>query len=174
MHQLHYLGVLWPQVQPRSSTGAWSKHKSVPEVTITPWPPGGCFHLRSSLFFYFYRNLNKLDYGCYLGNSVLKKKVPFKRQKKERKKKWQLWLIRTAPGPGTSIPCFGTSDLIKEASDQKLGWNIQLERHEENPRLSQSLRSPEWSLGLSLTFYVHSQEAPAPLLHHCCDRWSQT
>lgn len=62
------------------------------------------------------------------GNSVFLK-VPFKRQK-ERKKNVRLWLIETAPGAGTSTPCFfDTSGFLKEASDQKLEWNIQLERH---------------------------------------------
>lgn len=68
---------------------------------------------------YFYKNLNKLDYGSYL-EIVFFLKVPFKRQK-ERKKNVRLWLIETAPGAGTSTPCFfDTSGFIKEVSDQKL------------------------------------------------------
>ena len=129
MHQTHYLGVLWPHLQSRSSTGAWSKHKSVPEVTVTPWPPGGRFHLRSmSVFSAFLQESEQTWLWLLFGNSVFLK-VPFKRQK-ERKKNVQLWLIKTAPGAGTSTPCFfDTSGFIKEASDQKLEWNIQLERH---------------------------------------------
>lgn len=68
---------------------------------------------------YFYKNLNKLDYGSYL-EIVFFLKSPLKDKKKE-KKNVRLWLIETAPGAGTSTPCFfDTSGFLKEASDQKL------------------------------------------------------
>ena len=70
--------------------------------------------------FYFYKTLNKLDHSSYLEKSVFFLKSPLKDKKKE-KKNVQLCLIETAPGAGTSTPCFfDTSGFIKEASNQKL------------------------------------------------------